>query len=213
MVNRICGGRSSNFILDLTCATPETSFLEPGVGTGLNVLPLVKRGYSVTGIDISKEMLNRFREKINLTHYNLKLLCQDASQLPFPDNSFDVILTVHMIHTVSEWKAFLDDIDRVLKPEGFYLNCQWITPPKRKEFECYFRAILSKFEGDKQQSKYVNAASQEIDVDKYLDSKGYKSSYCIAKQWTVNNTVEELLSFLKLRAYDFCGHGVMGIGN
>jgi SAM-dependent methyltransferase len=132
------------------------------------------------------------------------LLCQDASQLPFSDNSFDVILTVHMIHTVSDWKIFLDDINRVLKPEGFYLKCQWITPPKRKEFEGYFQAILSKYEGDRQQSKYINTASQEIDVDKYLDSKGYKSSYFVAKQWTVNNTVEELLSFLKLRAYGFC---------
>lgn len=43
----------ADFILDFTCATPETSFLEPGVGTGLNVLPWVKRGYYVTGIDIS----------------------------------------------------------------------------------------------------------------------------------------------------------------
>ncbi len=194
----------ADFILDLTCATLETSFLEPGVGTGLNVISLVRRGYSVTGIDISEEMLDRFRQKINGTPSNLKLRLADASQLPFPDNSFDVILTVHMIHTVSDWRAFLDDIDRVLKPEGFYLNCQWITPPKRREFEGYFRAILSKYQGDKQESKYVNTALQEIDVDKYLNRKGYISNYFIAKQWAVNNTVEELLSFLKLRAYGFC---------
>jgi SAM-dependent methyltransferase len=41
----------ADFIVELVNASPETSFLEPGVGTGLNVLPLVRRGYAVTGID------------------------------------------------------------------------------------------------------------------------------------------------------------------
>ena len=34
----------ADFILKLVNATPRTSFLEPGVGTGVNILPLVKRG-------------------------------------------------------------------------------------------------------------------------------------------------------------------------
>ena len=50
----------ADFILELVDATPETSFLEPGVGTGLNVLPFVKRGYSVTGIDVSQPMIDQF---------------------------------------------------------------------------------------------------------------------------------------------------------
>ncbi|QFS50023.1 class I SAM-dependent methyltransferase [Nostoc sphaeroides] len=136
----------ADFILELTCATPETSFLEPGVGTGLNVIPLVKRGYPVTGIDVSQEMLDQFRQKLNVTPVNLNLIHGDASQLAFPDNSFDVVLTVHMIHTVSDWRVFLDNIDRVLKSKGFYLNCQWITPPARREFEGYFRDIGIRFD-------------------------------------------------------------------
>ena len=54
----------ADYILELVNAKPDTSFLEPGVGTGLNVLPLVKRGYSVTGIDISQEMLDQFSHKL-----------------------------------------------------------------------------------------------------------------------------------------------------
>ncbi|BBD63862.1 type 11 methyltransferase [Nostoc commune NIES-4072] len=67
----------ADFILKLTCATPKTSFLEPGVGTGLNVIPLVKRGYSVTGIDASQEMLDQFRQKLNVAPFNLKLIHGD----------------------------------------------------------------------------------------------------------------------------------------
>lgn len=193
----------ADFILELVDATPETSFLEPGVGTGLNVLPLVRRGYCVTGIDVSQEMLDQFRQKLHKIPQNLKLIHADASQLPFTDQSFDVVLTVHMVHTVSNWKMFLDEIDRVLKPQGFYLNAQWITPPARMEFERYFRAILSKYEVG-QASKRLNTAIEEINIEEYFHSKGYRSNYVIAKEWTVSNRVGELLSFFKSRAYGLC---------
>jgi ubiquinone/menaquinone biosynthesis C-methylase UbiE len=190
-------------ILELVDATPETSFLEPGVGTGLNVLPLVKRGYSVTGIDVSEEMLDQFRQKFDAIPPNLTLLQADASKLPFTDRKFDVVLTVHMVHTVSSWKIFLNEIDRVLKLRGFYLNAQWITPPARMEFEGYFKTILSKYERSKA-LKRIDAEIEEINVEEYFNNKGYRSSYLIAKEWIVSNTVEELLGYFKSRAYGLC---------
>jgi ubiquinone/menaquinone biosynthesis C-methylase UbiE len=193
----------ADFILDLVSATPDTSFLEPGVGTGLNILPLVKRGYGVTGIDISQEMLARFEQKLGKIPQNLQLIRGDASRLPFVNRSFDVILTVHMVHTVANWQIFLDEIDRVLKPKGFYLNAQWITPAARMEFEGYFRSILAKYE-EVRESKSIDSGIKEIDIDKYVQNKGYRSNYLIAKKWTVSNTVGELLDFFKSRAYGLC---------
>jgi ubiquinone/menaquinone biosynthesis C-methylase UbiE len=193
----------ADFIVELVNASPETSFLEPGVGTGLNVLPLVRRGYAVTGIDVSQEMLDQFRRKLQKVPQNLSLIHADASQLPFPDRSFNVVLTVHMVHTVSNWKTFLNEIDRVLKPEGFYLHAQWITPPARMEFERQFRTILSKYE-ELRESKPVDELIEEIDVEKYFHSKGYQSTYVVARAWRVSNTVEELLNFFKSRAYGLC---------
>ena len=114
----------ADVMLEVVDAKPSTSFLESGVGTGLNVIPLVKRGYSVTGIDVSRNMLNQFRQKINSFPKNLTLLRMDATTLTFSNRSFDVVLTVHMIHTVPDWKSFLNEIERVLKPKGYYLNAQ-----------------------------------------------------------------------------------------
>ncbi len=190
----------AEFILQLVAATPDTCFLEPGVGTGLNVMPFVKRGYSVTGVDISKEMLDRLSQKLGKAPNNLSLIHGDASHLNFPDRSFDVVLTVHMIHTATNWMTFLDEIGRVLKPKGFHLNCQWITPPARLEFERFFRNIQAKYED----SECSNPVLTEIDVDGYWQSKGYESNYYIAKTWRVNNTVKELLSCFKSRAYGLC---------
>jgi ubiquinone/menaquinone biosynthesis C-methylase UbiE len=198
----------ADYILALVNATPETSFLEPGVGTGLNVFPLIKRGYCVTGIDVSKEMLDQFRQKFKTQKFktmphNLTLLQADASKLPFSNQRFDVVLTVHMVHTVSDWQIFLDEIDRVLKPNGFYLNAQWITPPARMEFEGYFRTIVSKYEGSPA-SNSRDTTIDKINVEKYFQNKGYLSKYLIAKEWTVSNTVAELLSYFKSRAYGLC---------
>lgn len=206
----------ADFILELVNATSETSFLEPGIGTGLNVIPFVKRGYSVTGIDASQAMLDQLRQKLPAIPHNLQLIHADASQLPFSNKSFDVVLTVHMIHTISNWEIFLDEVIRVLKPQGYYLNSQWITPPARMEFERYLRAILAKYEV-KQAPKPANKVVEEINVEGYLNNKGYHSNYVIAKEWTVSNTVRELLSFYKSQAYGLCWlvskeifHQVMG---
>jgi ubiquinone/menaquinone biosynthesis C-methylase UbiE len=193
----------ADFILTLVKATPETTFLEPGIGTGLNVLPLVRRGYCVTGIDVSEEMLNQFRQKLPEIPLNLKLIHGDASQLPFLNSSFDVVLTVHMLHAVSNLGIFLDEIDRVLKPKGFYLNAQWITPPARLEFEQHFRTILSKYQ-EPQSSQQPRKVINEINVEEYLRNKGYQCNYLIAKEWTVSNQVWELLSFYRSRAYGLC---------
>lgn len=193
----------ADFILTLIKATPETTFLEPGVGTGLNILPLVRRGYSVTGIDVSQEMLNQFRQKLSEIPPNLKLIHGDASQLPFPDTSFDVVLTVHMLHAVSNLGIFLDEIDRVLKPKGFYLNAQWITPPARLEFEQHFRTILSKHQ-EPQLLQQTRRVINEINVEEYLRNRWYQCNYLIAKEWKVSNTVQELLNFYRSRAYGLC---------
>ncbi|MBW4652252.1 MAG: class I SAM-dependent methyltransferase [Kaiparowitsia implicata GSE-PSE-MK54-09C] len=193
----------ADFILTLVEATPETTFLEPGIGTGLNVLPLVRRGYSVTGVDVSQEMLNQFCQKLPEMPPNLELIHGDASQLPFSDTSFDVVLTVHMLHAVSNLEIFLDEIDRVLKPKGFYLNAQWITPPARLKFEQHFRTILSKYQAPvpAQQPRRV---TNGINVEDYLRDKGYQCNYLIAKEWIVSNQVQELLGFYRSRAYGLC---------
>ena len=191
----------ADVVLQLVDAKPSTSFLEPGVGTGLNVYPLVKRGYSVTGIDVSKNMLTQFQQKFNTFPKNLALLQMDASNLSFLDRSFEVVLTVHMIHTGSSWKSFLNEIERVLKPKGFYLSAQWVMPPHRMEFDAYFRSVLEQY---MPLSKRLDTPISEVNIERYFREKSWKSDYFMAHEWLTNNTVQELLSFYRSRAYGIC---------
>ena len=165
----------ADFIVERVGATADTSFLEPGVGTGLNVMPLVRRGYAVTGMDISQEMLEQFRQKLRdsseragpeqvgfdqAAPKNLTLIQGDASELPFADDQFDVVLTVHMIHAVADWQHFLDEIGRVLKPGGVYINAQGRLPPARKAFKIssmrFYRAIFPEIGEPIRPSRRIN---------------------------------------------------------
>lgn len=65
--------------------------LDVGCGTGRHAIELAKRGYSVTGVDLSENMLNRAREKAIDTGVQIDFEKADARNLPFEDE-FDLVI-------------------------------------------------------------------------------------------------------------------------
>jgi 2-polyprenyl-3-methyl-5-hydroxy-6-metoxy-1,4-benzoquinol methylase len=65
--------------------------LDVGCGTGRHSIELSKRGYSVTGIDLSESLLARAREKAAGHGLTIDFLKHDARDLPF-HNEFDVAI-------------------------------------------------------------------------------------------------------------------------
>lgn len=57
--------------------------LDVGCGTGRHAIELTKRGYNVTGIDLSESQLKRAREKAAAEGLNITFLRHDARNLPF----------------------------------------------------------------------------------------------------------------------------------
>jgi phosphatidylethanolamine/phosphatidyl-N-methylethanolamine N-methyltransferase len=93
--------------------------LEIGVGTGLT-LPGYSPGNRVIGIDLSEAMLRKARRRVtDLSLQNVeKLELMDAEHLSFPDGSFDVVVANHVISTVPNPEAALDECARMLRPGG-----------------------------------------------------------------------------------------------
>jgi len=98
---------------------PGQRILEVGVGTGLS-LPLFRRDTRVTGIDVSREMLDKARDKVAaLKLGNVEAIREmDAEKLDFPDDSFDAVLALYVVSVVSDPKKFGDEVRRVTKPGG-----------------------------------------------------------------------------------------------
>jgi phosphatidylethanolamine/phosphatidyl-N-methylethanolamine N-methyltransferase len=93
--------------------------LEVGVGTGIS-LPHYSRACQICGIDISEPMLRKARERVD--EFGLSnvegLWVMDAERLTFADASFDVVAAQHVVSTVPNPEAALDEFARVLKPGG-----------------------------------------------------------------------------------------------
>jgi 2-polyprenyl-3-methyl-5-hydroxy-6-metoxy-1,4-benzoquinol methylase len=65
--------------------------LDVGCGTGRHSIELSKRGYKMTGIDLSGSQLEKAREKANAQKLNIDFQKHDARKLPF-ENEFDVAI-------------------------------------------------------------------------------------------------------------------------
>jgi phosphatidylethanolamine/phosphatidyl-N-methylethanolamine N-methyltransferase len=92
--------------------------LEVGVGTGMS-LPLYPRRCSVTAIDLSESMLERARARV--AHYgirNARLIRMDATELKFPDHSFDIVYAPYFITCVPDPIAVTREMCRVCRPGG-----------------------------------------------------------------------------------------------
>ena len=98
---------------------PGERVLEVGVGTGLS-LPLYPRDVQITGIDVSREMLDKARRRVarrRLTNVEA-LLEMDAEQMSFPDASFDKVVAMYVVSVVERPARLLEELHRVCRPAG-----------------------------------------------------------------------------------------------
>jgi len=93
--------------------------LEVGVGTGLS-LPLYPRGVRVTGIDVSREMLDKARGRVARRGLgNVEALLEmDAEAMTLPDASFDKVVAMYVVSVVENPARLLQELHRVCKPDG-----------------------------------------------------------------------------------------------
>ena len=92
-------------------------------GTGDLALALAQCGAETTGLDFSPQMLEvagTRQQKINRQSpvANLKFLQGDAQQLPFPENSFDIVTVGYGLRNLTSWERGLDEMFRVARPGG-----------------------------------------------------------------------------------------------
>jgi len=95
--------------------------LEIGVGTGRIALPLAPLVGDYCGVDLSRPMMERLRAKQK--DETVYLTQADATRLPFPDNSFDATVVVHVFHLIPAWQDALAELGRVLRSGARLVHC------------------------------------------------------------------------------------------
>jgi len=93
--------------------------LEVGVGTGLS-LPDYKPHLEVVGIDLSPDMLEKARDRVDQEHLDhvTGLHEMDASDLKFADGSFDTVVAMFVMTVVPDPETVMRELARVVKPGG-----------------------------------------------------------------------------------------------
>jgi ubiquinone/menaquinone biosynthesis C-methylase UbiE len=93
--------------------------LDVGIGNG-RLLPIyAPHAAHVTGMDISSEQLELASQAANKLGVPFeKKLCQEASRIELPDNSFDLIICSRVLQHVFNWRESVAEFARILKPGG-----------------------------------------------------------------------------------------------
>ena len=101
------------------------AILDIGCGAGVDSIIAAKRAGpsgAVTGIDLVPEMLGRASDNARLAGVdNVTFQEASAEQLPFPENSFDVVISNGVLNLVVDKVKALSEIYRVLKPDGRFM--------------------------------------------------------------------------------------------
>jgi ubiquinone/menaquinone biosynthesis C-methylase UbiE len=107
---------------------PGMSVLDVGCGTGSTLKIYLQAGCSVTGIDLSPTMLASARQKLGA---QAVLHLGDASRMPFPDCSFDLVTAVLSLHEIPPLvrTAVFSEMVRVVRLSGSLLVTEYHSGP------------------------------------------------------------------------------------
>lgn len=99
-------GVSSKDVLEVGC----------GNGGGAKYVFAYMSPNSYRAIDCSRESINRCKRR----HVGPKFVVGDAHAIPFPDDSFDVVLNIESSHCYIDMQQFLCEVCAVLRPGGVF---------------------------------------------------------------------------------------------
>lgn len=130
-------------LLKLTGDRKRLRVLDVGAGTGFLAILLAEMGHQVTGIDLSLGMMEQGRLKVSQLGYDIPFLEMDAEQTTFPDATFDLVASRHLIWNLPNPVRAIAEWTRITRPGGvvsaingtFKLNQQRYEEPYLAAFQ------------------------------------------------------------------------------
>ena len=95
--------------------------LDVGCGAGVPITRILSQSFDVTGVDFAEAQIQLARQLVP----EARFICQDMTDLTFPDGSFDAICSIYAIIHIprQEHRPLLLDFHSILKPSGWALLC------------------------------------------------------------------------------------------
>lgn len=130
LVNYVCGLKPIVRQRQKVVPLAEGKVLEVGMGGALN-LPFYDPGKVdlVWGLEPSEGMRRLAGKKLQKSPIEMRWLAAPAGKVPLDDESVDTVLLTYTLCTISDWRAALQQMRRVLKPEGRLIFCEHGAAP------------------------------------------------------------------------------------
>ncbi|MGB6223231.1 class I SAM-dependent methyltransferase [Haloferula sp.] len=140
--------------------------LEIGIGTGLNLAHYPEPVRSIVGIDSNPGMLKQLSAKLRTSPVDVRIECAGADQLPFPDDSFDTVVSTLVLCSLPDRPAALREIQRVLRPNGRFVFLEHgLSPdPKVAAWQTRLNSI---------QRRFAVGCLLDVPVNQELESAGF----------------------------------------
>lgn len=184
--------------------------LDVGCGTGRHSVELTRRGYKITGIDLSESMLQTAREKAKSNHLAIEFLKHDARNLPF-NKDFDVAIMLceggfPLMETDEMNFEILKNVSKSLKD-----NCRFIFTTLNGLFPLYHS--VEKFLADNASEDNATYRSNTFDfltfrdhnVTEFTDDFGNKKTLDCNERYYVPSEITWLLKSLGFNKIEIFG--------
>lgn len=116
--DRLCIQLYEHVLGDAELTARDVLEVGSGRGGGASYLCRSRAPRSVTGVDIARRAVELSRRRRR--GGTLRFVQGDATSLPFPDDSFDVVVNIESSHCYPSFTAFLGEVARVLRPGGMF---------------------------------------------------------------------------------------------
>jgi ubiquinone/menaquinone biosynthesis C-methylase UbiE len=119
-------------LIEMSGVSKKDSVLDIACGSGIVACEFAKHSHHVTGIDITKGMLDEAKKlqlQNNLT--NIDWILDDVVPLQFLDSQFSIVVTRFSFHHFMDYEKVFDEMIRVCKPTGTIMVVDVVLPTKK----------------------------------------------------------------------------------
>lgn len=171
-------------------------------GTGTARIPILicqqRSKWEICAIDLAQSMLELGKRNVEQANLGKQISLElvDAKQMPYPDEHFDGVISNSLLHHLPNPLPFLQEIKRVLKPNGAILIRDLLRPVNEEIVNKMVEAISFEYSSHQKQlfrdslhaAFSLEEVKQMIEVVGFDNLKIYQSS---DRHWTIERSWQE----------------------
>lgn len=173
-------GNDLKLMVEISGVNSDVILLDIATGGGHvanTFAPLVKK---VIALDLTPEILLQAKHFIAKNgHSNVEFIEGDAEALPFSDHSFDYVACRIAAHHFPNVNQFIKEVNRVLKPDGYFLLIDNVVP-ENKELDQFYNEI------EKQRDPSHYRAWKKTEWIRFLEESDFTIEYMIRHEKRFN---------------------------